>query len=132
MTSRRFLEAQMRTLPLVLLFLIIMLFGLKYLYPWTHPDLVANNDVLRHKHPYLNTPFFIARIAVYFAIWLFWGLRLNRMADQQDRTGDPTLVERMRAFSAPGLLIFSVTGTLPILTGCFQQIHNFFRPSMAR
>lgn len=110
-TSRRFLEAQMRTLPLMLLFLIVMLLGMKDIYPWTHANWVAQNHFLQHKQPYLNVPFFLLRIAVYFAIWLFWGLRVNKLADEQDRTGDPTLRERMRAFSAPGLLIFSVTAT---------------------
>jgi hypothetical protein len=110
-TSRRFLEAQMRTLPLMLLFLIVMLLGMKDIYPWTHANWVAQNHYLQHKQPYLNVPFFLLRIAVFFAIWLFWGLRVNKLADEQDRTGDPTLRERMRAFSAPGLLIFSVTAT---------------------
>lgn len=125
-TSRRFLEAQMRTLPLVLLFVIILLFGLKYLYAWSRPDLVATHSILAYKHPYLNTPFFIARIAVYFAIWLFWGLRINRMSDQQDRTGDPTLAEKMRAFSAPGLLIFTVSATFAYIDWILSADTQFF------
>jgi hypothetical protein len=51
---------------------------------------------------------------VYFAVWLFWGLRLNKLSDEQDRTGDPTLRERMRAFSAPGLLLFTLTATFAV------------------
>jgi hypothetical protein len=98
----------------------------KDLYSWTHSDLVAGNDVLRHKQPYLNMPFFIARVAVYFAIWLFWGLRLNRMSDQQDRTGDPTLMERMRAFSAPGLLIFTLTATFAYIDWVLSADTQFF------
>ena len=125
-TARRFLEAQMRTLPLMFILVVILLFGLKYLYPWSHPDLVANSEVLRHKHPYLNIPFFIVRILVYFAVWLFWGLRLNRMSDQQDRTADPTLRERMRAFSAPGLLIFTLTGTFAYIDWILSADAQFF------
>ena len=110
-TSRRFVEAQMRTLPLLFLLFLILLLGLKDLYPWTHSDLVANNSYLNQRQHYMNVPFFILRVIVYFAIWLFWGLRVNRMADRQDATGDPTLGERMRAFSAPGLLIFVLSAT---------------------
>jgi hypothetical protein len=111
-TARRFFEAQMRTLPLVFLFFaVIMAFGLKYLYPWTHSDLVHGSGYLAAKRSYLNIPFFCLRVFVYFGLWLFWGLRVNRMSDAQDETGDPTLRERMRAFSAPGLLIFVVTAT---------------------
>ncbi|MDQ2711874.1 MAG: hypothetical protein M3Y24_06505 [Acidobacteriota bacterium] len=125
-TARRFFEAQMRTLPLVFLFVIVLLCGMKYLYPWTHADLIASNDVLRHKHPYLNIPFFIGRVVVYFALWLFWGFRLNRMSDEQDRTGDPTLAERMRAFSAPGLLVFTMAGTFAYIDWIMSADAQFF------
>ncbi len=125
-TARRFLEAQMRTLPLIFIFTLILLFGLKDLYPWTHPNIVAASDVLRHKHPYLNIPFFIARIFIYFALMTFWGWRVNRFADEQDRTGDPTIGERMRAFSAPGLLIFVLTMTFAYIDWILSADTQFF------
>ena len=110
-TARRFFEAQMRTLPLIFLFFLVLLLGLQYLYPWTHPDLVHSNEYLRAKQGYLNIPFFFVRVCIYFAVWCFWGWRVNKLSDLQDQTGDPTLRERMRAFSAPGLLIFVLTAT---------------------
>jgi hypothetical protein len=110
-TARRFLEAKMRTLPIVFVFFLVLLLGLKYLYPWTHADLVSHSGYLRQRQNYLNVPFFIGRVVLYFAIWLFWGLRLSNMFDRQDASGDPTLRERMRAFSAPGLLIFVMTAS---------------------
>ncbi len=125
-TARRFLEAQIRTLPLILVFTLILLLGLKDLYPWTHADLLAQSDVLRHKHAYLNIPFFIVRVIIYFAIWFFWALRMNRMSDEQDRTGDPTLRERMRAFSAPGLLIFVMTATFAYIDWILSADVQFF------
>jgi hypothetical protein len=125
-TSRRFLEAQMRTLPLMLLFLVVLLVGMKDIYPWTNANLVAHNHFLQHKQPYMNVPFFLVRIVIYFAIWLFWGLRVNKMADEQDRTGDPTLGERMRAFSAPGLLIFSMTATFAVIDWVLSADTQYF------
>jgi len=125
-TARRFLEAQMRTLPLIFVLVLILCLGMKELYAWTHADIVAHSDVLRQKHPYLNVPFFLARILVYFAVWLFWGMRVNRMSDLQDRTGDPTLRERMRAFSAPGLLIFMVTATFAYIDWLLSADAQFY------
>ena len=125
-TSRRFLEAQMRTLPLMFLFLVVLLVGMKDIYPWTHANLVASNHFLHHKQPYLNVPFFLVRVAIYFAVWLFWGLRVNKLADEQDRTGDPTLRERMRAFSAPGLLIFSITATFAMFDWVLSADTQYF------
>lgn len=110
-TARRFLVAQMRTLPLIGVFFIVLLFGMKYLYPWTHSDLVAANEFLHHKTPYLNVPFFIIRSVIYFAIWLLVGMRINKWYDLQDQTGDFGLREKLRAFSAPCLLAIVLTAT---------------------
>lgn len=125
-TARRFLEAQMRTLPLIFLFLLVLLLGMKDIYPWTHADFVSQNHYLQHKQGYLNIPFFLVRVVIYFAIWLFWGWRVNKMADLQDETGDPTIRERMRAFSAPGLLIFVLSTTFAYIDWVLSTDTQFY------
>ena len=104
-TSRRYFEAQMRTLPLILIFFVVLLFGLKDIYAWASPNLVAADPFLTHKQAYLNIPFFIIRAVVYFAIWFFIGWRINKLTDLQDQTGDPAIKDKLRRFSAPALLI---------------------------
>lgn len=110
-TARRFLVAQMRTLPIIGIFFIVLLFGLKNLYPWSHPDLVRANEFLHHKAPYLNTPFFIIRAVIYFVVYLLIAARINSWYDLQDKTGEFSLRERIRAFSAPCLLAFVIVST---------------------
>jgi hypothetical protein len=124
-TTRRLLEAQMRTLPVVLLLLVPVLIGLPYLYPWAN-DMIHHNQVVQHKAPYLNVPFFIMRVLIYFAIWLFWGFRVQKMTDNQDETGDPTLVVRLRQFSAPGLLIFVLTASFAYIDWILSSDAEFF------
>jgi hypothetical protein len=125
-TTRRLLEAQMRTLRLTLVLIVPILIWAHYLYPWANHDLVARTSILQYKAPYLNLPFFIGRVVLYFALWLFWGFRVNRMADRQDETGDPTLRERMRAFSAPGVLVFTLTGTFAYIDWILTCDMQFF------
>lgn len=125
-TSRSLFIASMRTLPVVFLLLIPLLLGMKEIYPWTHPDLVKSNTFLSQKAPYLNVPFFLIRIVVYFAVWLFWGFRVNRMADEQDRTGDSTIADKMRRFSAPGLLVFTMTGTFAYIDWVLSTDVQFY------
>src|SRR3989441_4930126 len=69
---RRLLESGTRTLPLMaLLFLPLLLGAYKYgLYPWAVAEEVNRSEVLKHKAPYLNLPFFLARTAFYFAVWI--------------------------------------------------------------
>ena len=127
-TSRRYVEAAMRTLPLLGVLFIILLFGLNQIYPWMHPNQLPEiqRGIAEHRHGYLNVPFFIARAIVYFAIWLFWGYRLYRLSNQQDATGDPTLRERMRAFAAPGCLIVTLTATFAYIDWILSADPLFF------
>ncbi len=111
-TARRFFVAAMRTTPLVAVFFVVLLFGLGYIYPWMHPDLVAANEFLHHKAPYLNLPFFLVRQAIYFLFWIVVGMRLNKFYDEQDKTGEFALRDKIRAFSAPMLLLFVIITTL--------------------
>ena len=73
------------------------------IYPWTHADLVAHDELLQHKRLYLNTPFFLVRAAIYFAVWNAISYFLNAWSLEQDRTGNPLLraahaaVERRRS-----------------------------------
>ena len=131
-TIRRLLEAKMRTLPIVFLLFLPIIIGMPYLYPWVSnaahfPQLSeASRQILRHKAPYLNVPFFLLRVVIYFAIWLFWGFRVQKMTDQQDQTGDPTLPVRLRQFSAPGLLIFVLTATFAYIDWLLSSDAEFF------
>lgn len=108
-TIRRLLEAASRTLPVVAVFFVPILFGLKDLYPWARPELVRANPLLAEKRAYLNVGFFIVRSIVVFGIWIALSSRLNRLSAEQDRTGDPALALRLQRVSAPGLILYGAT-----------------------
>ena len=109
---RRFSESLMVTLPLMIILFIPVLFGMHDLYHWTHADAVAHDPLLQSKAPYLNTPFFIIRTVVYFAIWFVLGRALYKRSISQDQ-GDTSrdLLTKMRQISAPGMLLFGFTLT---------------------
>src|SRR5881227_1923827 len=86
-TIRRLLEAKMRTMPVVFVLFLPILLGLPYLYPWAN-EIIHTNKVVAHKAPYLNAPFFTARVFIYFVIWILIGRRVQKMTDRQDETGD--------------------------------------------
>ena len=72
---------------------------------------VAHDEILQHKHLYLNTPFFLVRAAIYFLVWNGISYFLNAWSLEQDRTGDPRLSRRMQLLSAAGLLGYGLTIT---------------------
>ena len=107
---RRIFEASSRTLPLLMVLFIPVLLGMTSLYPWTHDDHVQADAVLRHKAPYLNIPFFIARAVIYFAGW--WGIAflLNKWSRQQD-AGDVAVNTRIQRLSGAGLVFYAMAVT---------------------
>lgn len=109
---RRVLEAATRTLPLMLLLFIPILFGAHSIYSWTHPGEVAEHPALAEKaRLFLNLKFFSVRTVVFFAIWLLLAFFLNRWSRQQDLTGDRQLAKKMRVLSGPGMVLFVFTVT---------------------
>ena len=113
-TIRRIIESGTRTLPVMALLFIPIFFGIHDLYEWSHADAVAQSEVLQKKQPYLNTPFWIIRAVFYFAVWLFYVHRLNRLSAIQDQTGDPALLSRFQRLSAPGLAVYGLTITFAV------------------
>ena len=108
---RRPLEAATRTFPVMLVLFIPLLFGMKKLFPWMRPEVVAGDTVLLAKKFYLNPQFFLLRLAIYIAIWLGLSYFLNKWSEEQDRTGDPALAGKLEGMSGPGLILYGLTVT---------------------
>ncbi len=108
---RRPCEAATRTIPLIALLFIPIAIGIPYLYQWSHPDIVAADAALRHKQPYLNVPFFLARTALYFGGWMFFAWWMNRWSAVEDQDGGAVARRKMVILAGPGLLFwgFAVT-----------------------
>lgn len=108
---RRVLEAATRTLPVVAVFFIPLLLGVKGLYEWSRPEIVTGDEVLQHKSLYLNIPFFTARAIFYFAAWMLLMFLLNRWGREQERLPTNRLARRFRLLSGPGLVLYGLTIT---------------------
>lgn len=108
---RRLLESGMRTLPLMVLLFVPLLFGLQNLYAWARPESLAEDALLRHKSAYLNVPAFLIRSALYFSVWVGVASLMTKWSRDHDRTADPRLVQRLRMLSAPGLVLYVLTIT---------------------
>jgi hypothetical protein len=118
---RRFLEAGSRTLPLLAVLFVPLAFGIRELYVWADPGRMPLppgsklyhevHELLAHKRPYLNEPFFLIRAAIYFVIWVGIAGLLNRWALQIDRTADPVVARRSQTFSGRALVFFGLAVT---------------------
>jgi hypothetical protein len=135
---RRPLEAAMMTLPLLALLFIPIILGMGDLYIWTRPEeaiiaaysepekgrLIA--EFVEYKRAYLNTPFFIIRAVIYFAIWFGLAYILNRWSEEQDRTADPRLVGRFKGLGGVGILVFVLVMTFAAIDWGMSIEPEFF------
>ena len=109
---RRPIGAATRTLPVLTVLFLPIALGMRSLYVWTNADLVSHDEVLQHKHLYLNTPFFLVRAAIYFAVWNALAYFLNAWSLRQDRgDDDQRIARRMQMLSGGGLLAYGFTIT---------------------
>lgn len=108
-TVRRVAEQLAGTIPVfVVLFIPIMLLRKTLYASWMGPNV---SHVVHAKHGYLNETFWIVRAIVFFAIWLFLSGKLLQHSREQDESRAPSLTNKMRALSAPGILLFALSIT---------------------
>ena len=107
---RRIVEAGTRTLPLMAVAAVPVLVGMRYLYSWARPD--QDDPVVLAKHFYLNPPFFVARMIIYFAIWFALAYFLNKWSREEDEgEAGLQLWMRLESLSGIGLVIYGLTVT---------------------
>ena len=112
---RRFFESAVNTLPLLAVLFVPIFFGLPHLYPWNNPSILAEDAILRSRVYYLNTPGYIVRSAVIFAIWIVMAHFLLKWSKDQDATASVKPTRKLRTLSGPGLVIYPVTMTFAAL-----------------
>jgi hypothetical protein len=112
---RRPFEAAVRTIPIMAVLFVPIIFGMHSLYEWSHEGITSTDPIIAAKALYLNTPFFIARQVLYFAVWGTLGYLLTKWSAEHDRTGDPALLERMTRLSGGGLVAYFITVTFAMV-----------------
>jgi hypothetical protein len=109
---RRIAENLMAPLPWMFLLFIPVLLGLHELYVWSHADALATDALLQKKAGYLNPTFFSIRAVGYFLVWSGLAHLLHKTSISQDSGHREEHWEKMKAISAPGMILFAITTTL--------------------
>lgn len=126
MVIRRILEAGSRTLPFMMVLFIPILFGIPALYEWDDATKVAHDHVLQAKQLYLNAPFWIARVVIYFSIWMLLMYLLNKWSRQEDIEGGTKYAIMMEKLSCPGIVIYVFTITFAVTDWVMSLTPHWF------
>src|SRR5580698_4315644 len=117
MLMRSMCEAGARMLPFMIVLLIPVLASLPVLYEWAPPE-SANDPIIQAKSAYLNVPAVLLRSVFYFLVWSFYAWRLSKWSAEQDSADASrvqSLIDKMRAVSAPGLVVFTFVTTFAFI-----------------
>ncbi len=108
-TMRRIMENIMVTLPVCGILFLPIAFGLKDIYPWMDK---AVYPLAGTKGAYLTEKFFVARTYIYFALWSIWIFAIYYQSTKQDKERSARQMNVIARWSAPGLFLAIVVGTL--------------------
>jgi hypothetical protein len=107
---RRIPEFIAAFVPFLILMMIPIVLGVGDLYHhWVHPE--PGDTLLAGKANWLNVPFFVIRLAVYYLIWLGMYFFIVGNSFRQDKTTDPTPTKRNWTFSAPVMILYALSMT---------------------
>jgi hypothetical protein len=111
---RRILGAAMRTLPLLTLLFIPVIFGIHRIYIWAQPlgnieDKHFREHLEQITQSYLTVNGFVVRAAIYFAIWNVLSFLLSKWSKQTDSPDAPNNSQRFKAVAGPGLILYAFT-----------------------
>lgn len=109
---RRVSEFLASVLPLLIILVIPIFFGMHDLYHWTHHEAVEHDKILQAKEPYLNLGFFTIRVAATLLIWILFFFLFTKNSQKQDLSGDPALTRRNIILSTVFAPLFMVTITV--------------------
>ena len=102
-------EAMSGYIPVAAVFFLLIIFGMKNLYEWSHPEAVANDALIAHKSPYLNVPFYYFRLILFFALWILMIWLLRKTSLREDREGGMDLFHKSEHYSKVFIFILAVT-----------------------
>jgi len=105
---RRPLESATRTLPLLAVLFLPIVFGMKYLYgAWLDPERVLQLPLSDLQHRYLTANWFYVRAILYFVVWIGLMFIFNRWSREQDvNQTDRALRRRFKMLAGPGIILY--------------------------
>jgi hypothetical protein len=109
---RRYAEATTAFIPVMIAGSLVLVFGMKHLYPWANAEVVANSPVIAAKTGFLNVGFFVVRMLIFgIGCWIFKKLIVGNSL-KQDISGDESLTHKTVGLSIGFILFFALIFSL--------------------
>jgi len=107
---QRVMESMGLTIPFAVVFFLVALPGMGYLFEWT--DTEHLDELLLKKTAYLNVPFWLIRLAVYFVVWSLFAIYLRRISMKNDFEPQENYLRRIRSTSGWFMVFFAISSSM--------------------
>lgn len=107
---QRVLEAMGQTIPFAAILFLLAFPGLKSIFEWTHTEHL--DEILKKKEAYLNLPFWIIRLVIYFAVWTLFAFRLRKISVKNDLEPTDDYLKKLRNTSGWFIVFFAVSSSM--------------------
>jgi len=120
------------------LMLVVFFVGNHTIFHWTHEYLYDEGDprydsIIAGKRGYLNTPFYLIRMVIYFGIWYFMYRLIRKESLAEDANGGTKHYHKLVKYSTIFIVFFAVTSstsawdwTLSIDTHWFSTMYGWY------
>jgi hypothetical protein len=95
-------------LPVGAVLMLLIYFGVHHIYEWSHPGITDYDKLIAHKSPFLNVPFFMVRMVIYFAIFIAAGYAIRKYALIQDKENDIRNHTKSRYYSQVFIFLIAI------------------------
>jgi len=109
---KRIPEAMASYIPIAAVFFVLMYFGMNALFYWSKEGITATDELLAHRAPYLNIPFFFLRVVLFFGLWIFMIRLLRKISLKEDAEGGLTYFNQSEKYSKIFIFIIAISFTL--------------------
>jgi len=109
---KRIPEAMAAYIPFAGVFFLIMFFGMHSIFEWTHEEVILHDELIQHKLPYLNIPFFFIRVIVFFTSWTILSKILRKYSLKEDEVGGMIYFQKSELYSKIFIFVIAITFTL--------------------
>ena len=87
------------------------------LFHWTHEDLYVEggphyDEIIAGKQAYLNTPFYLARMIIYFVVWILFFRWIRKEILAEDIDGNTKHWRKLVGISAGFIVFFAVSSSM--------------------
>ena len=108
-------EAMGMYLPVAAVLFLILIPGAGSLYHWSHEGVADHDPLLAHKAPYLNLPFWIIRMVVYFGLWILMTFMIRWLSHREDAAGGMDFFKKGEHYAKIYIFIVIITFTFAMI-----------------